>query len=145
MPVFLPGAFNGQRSLVGYNPWGHKESDMTEQSTDTQRRQHKRNGTSLDLEHWIRGWRVGEGHFDIERSVQKSTLDQMLSRCWVLPDSWRVGLGIQGGRKMRLGTLAVKETQYITEGNEDSVKLARWSLPGINFIFFFILNWSAVD
>ena len=21
---------NGQRSLVGYNPWGHKESDMTE-------------------------------------------------------------------------------------------------------------------
>ena len=25
----------GQRSLVGYSPWGHKESDMTEQlSTD---------------------------------------------------------------------------------------------------------------
>ena len=29
-PVFLPGEFPGQRSLVGYNPWGHKESDMTE-------------------------------------------------------------------------------------------------------------------
>ena len=29
-PVFLPGAFHGQRSLVGYSPWGHKESDMTE-------------------------------------------------------------------------------------------------------------------
>ena len=27
---FLPGKFNGQRSLVGYNPWGCKESDMTE-------------------------------------------------------------------------------------------------------------------
>ena len=23
----------GQRSLVGYSPWGHKESDMTEQLT----------------------------------------------------------------------------------------------------------------
>ena len=23
-PVFLPGEFPGQRSLVGYNPWGHK-------------------------------------------------------------------------------------------------------------------------
>ena len=29
-PVFLPGEFHGQRSLVGYCPWGHKESDMTE-------------------------------------------------------------------------------------------------------------------
>ena len=24
------GEFQGQRSLVGYSPWGHKESDMTE-------------------------------------------------------------------------------------------------------------------
>ena len=23
-PVFLPGKFHGQRSLAGYNPWGHK-------------------------------------------------------------------------------------------------------------------------
>ena len=28
-PVFLLGKFHGQRSLVGYTPWGHKESDMT--------------------------------------------------------------------------------------------------------------------
>ena len=25
-PVFLPGEFHGQRSLVGYNPWSRKES-----------------------------------------------------------------------------------------------------------------------
>ena len=29
--VFLPGKSHGQRSLVGYSPWGYKESDMTEQ------------------------------------------------------------------------------------------------------------------
>ena len=29
-PVFLPGKFHGLRSLVGYSPWGRKESDMTE-------------------------------------------------------------------------------------------------------------------
>ena len=29
-PVFLPGEFRGQRSLVGYNQWGHKELCMTE-------------------------------------------------------------------------------------------------------------------
>ena len=29
-PVFLPGESHGQRSLVGYSPWGHRESDTTE-------------------------------------------------------------------------------------------------------------------
>ena len=29
-PIFLPEESNGQRSLVGYSPWGRKESDMTE-------------------------------------------------------------------------------------------------------------------
>ena len=27
---FLPGKSHGQRNLVGYSPWGHKESDTTE-------------------------------------------------------------------------------------------------------------------
>ena len=30
-PVQLPGKSHGQRSLVGYSPWGRKESDTTEQ------------------------------------------------------------------------------------------------------------------
>ena len=29
--VFLPGKSHGQRSLVGYSPWGCKELEMTEQ------------------------------------------------------------------------------------------------------------------
>ena len=29
-PVLLPGESHGWRSLVGYSPWSHKESDMTE-------------------------------------------------------------------------------------------------------------------
>ena len=28
-PVFSAGTYHGQRSLAGYSPWGHKESDMT--------------------------------------------------------------------------------------------------------------------
>ena len=30
-PVFWPGEFHGQRSLVGCSPWSRKESDTTEQ------------------------------------------------------------------------------------------------------------------
>ena len=32
-PAFLPGESHGQRSLVGYGPWGCKELDMTERLT----------------------------------------------------------------------------------------------------------------
>ena len=30
-PVLLPGKSHGLRSLAGYSPWGHKESDTTDQ------------------------------------------------------------------------------------------------------------------
>ena len=35
-PVFLPGEFQGWRSLVGCDPWGHKEPDVTEWLTHTE-------------------------------------------------------------------------------------------------------------
>ena len=31
IPVLLPGKSHGQKSLVGCGPWGHEESDTTEQ------------------------------------------------------------------------------------------------------------------
>ena len=34
-PLFLPEEFHGQRSLVGYSSWGHKESDTIEWLTHT--------------------------------------------------------------------------------------------------------------
>ena len=37
-PVFLPGKSHGQRSLVGYSPWGHKELDTTEQLNNCNRK-----------------------------------------------------------------------------------------------------------
>ena len=32
-PVFLPGKSHGERSLAGYSPWSHKESDTTSMHT----------------------------------------------------------------------------------------------------------------
>ena len=32
IPIFLPGKFHGQKSLVGYSPWDCKQLDMTEQA-----------------------------------------------------------------------------------------------------------------
>ena len=37
-PVLLPGESHGQRSLVGYSPWGCKESEATEMTEHTHNR-----------------------------------------------------------------------------------------------------------
>ena len=34
LQVFLPGKFHGQRSLVGYSTWCHKELEKSTQSTE---------------------------------------------------------------------------------------------------------------
>ena len=41
-PVLLPGKSHEERSLMGYSPWGLKESDTTE-------RTHIHSGTNTDL------------------------------------------------------------------------------------------------
>ena len=46
-PVFLPEKPQEQRSLAGYSPWGHKESDTTEGLTRT----HGLGGLVLELAH----------------------------------------------------------------------------------------------
>ena len=40
MPIFLPGESHGQRSLVGFSPWGHKELDKTEATAHTHTHTH---------------------------------------------------------------------------------------------------------
>ena len=38
--IFLPGEFHEQNNLVGYSPWGHKESDTTKRYTHTHTHTH---------------------------------------------------------------------------------------------------------
>ena len=45
-PVFLPGKFHGQRSLVGYSPQGRKELDTTEQLSLSKTKEDFRRGES---------------------------------------------------------------------------------------------------
>ena len=45
-PVFLPGKSHGQRSLEGYSPWGHRQSDMTEVTLHVYKFKEHKNGQS---------------------------------------------------------------------------------------------------
>ena len=59
-PVSLPGESHGQRSLVGYSPWGHKESDMTEALMQESWQLEQRQGNT-SLNQMTPGWHV-RGH-----------------------------------------------------------------------------------
>ncbi|RCU27096.1 hypothetical protein DVA79_19545, partial [Acinetobacter baumannii] len=39
-PVFLPGESHGQRRLVAYSPWGHKESITAKETWHTHKHTH---------------------------------------------------------------------------------------------------------
>ena len=57
-PVFLPGEVHGQRNLVGYNPWGCKESDTTEWLTQTHKLPTEKE--TKDVSNWkLEGQKVG--------------------------------------------------------------------------------------
>ena len=52
-PVFLPGEFHGQRNLVGYRPWGHKEATTYEELiTHTHTRAHTHTHTFSGPTNW---------------------------------------------------------------------------------------------
>ena len=52
-PVFLPGKSHGQRSLVGYSPWGCKESHRTEQTHHTHTHMPKSPSTSSNMQEML--------------------------------------------------------------------------------------------
>ena len=53
-PVFLPRESHGQRSLVGYGPWGRTESDTTEVG-------HYFQSNSLKIVHFLVALSTGRG------------------------------------------------------------------------------------
>ena len=74
-PVFLPGEFDGQRSLAGYSPWGRKESDATKWPTDT----HTYTHIVISI--------LGMGKVrpkEIEKLAQVHTSSKWLSKGWNL-------------------------------------------------------------
>ena len=71
-PVFFPGKFHGQRSLVGYRPWGCKELEVTD-------------CTCIHTQAWL-SWR---SQMCLEKKTRKAS-----SQCYT---KW--GRGGKGGRE----------------------------------------------
>ena len=77
-PVLLPGEFHEQRSLVGYSPWGCKESDVTGRLNNSNNR-------------WMPCWTYFFLPFHVARQNEKVTADcpytEISSSCF-----WRIYL-----------------------------------------------------
>ena len=84
-PVFLPGEFHGQRRLVGYSPWGHKESDMTELLTHTHTHTHT-HGYSLSFNFTCLSTLVSLGISFVEGTVDACREGSIHRRHWFPPD-----------------------------------------------------------
>ena len=74
--VLLPGESHGQRSLAGYNPWGHKESDTTEHmSTSSYKVNIKRRDEKIhDLNFSLGSTTYNLQFFICERDVKTTAL-----------------------------------------------------------------------
>ena len=55
-PVFLPEKFRGQRRLVGYRPWGCKESDISEHCFVDESKKSHRNLTKVSRDKQTAHW-----------------------------------------------------------------------------------------
>ena len=79
-PLFWPGEFHGQRSLEGYSPWGHKESDMTERFhyKDQKNRSMEQNKEYTNRPTHV--WSIGFGQTNGGRLMEKGNF--LNKWCW---------------------------------------------------------------
>ena len=76
-PVFLPGESHGQRSLVGYSPWGHKELDTTERLGPAQHSTLSMNSNQVKSSDEVRERREGTV-LSVEEPLQDAPRPQAL-------------------------------------------------------------------
>ena len=94
-PVLLPGKSHGQRSLVGYSPWGHKESDMAEQL-------HFLFTRDLYVEKASGGDGIPVELFQILKDDAVKVLHSICQQIWKTqqwPQAWKRSVFIQSQRK----------------------------------------------
>ena len=77
-PVFLPGESHGQRSLLGYSPWGRKESNKTEHAHGPQTCRAKQAREDLASAN-----RVRRNHASLRRTARAAGWDPRESMSWL--------------------------------------------------------------
>ena len=109
-PVSLPGGFHEQRSLAGYSPWSHKESDKTEWLTLTLLQflelfkderswplsEHWRRLCSLELP-WGAGRQRAEGNKRYNPKEERRWNMRSGARASKEPEPWYLSPGLEHG------------------------------------------------
>ena len=87
-PVFLPGKFHRQKSLVGFRPWDHKELDTTEHT-------HTHVGWTYRLAYWVKSDSKRKTLYSIPYmgNLKRNDTSEFISET----DSQRMNLWLPGG------------------------------------------------
>ena len=94
-PVFLPEKSHGQRSLVGYSPWGHKESDTTKRLSPTLVNKSPWGKARTDASRL--DWQVQSSEVGLRSWRKPRTVSRRVGRL-----KWRLGME-RGSRWEKLG------------------------------------------
>ena len=86
-PVFLPGKFYIQRTLVGCSPWGRKEMDMTEQLNMNIYSNHRNNNNYIALP-TCKAW-FPSATYIFNFSSWKGSQGRIISISTLQPEKWR--------------------------------------------------------
>ena len=93
-PVFLPGEFHGQRSLSGYSPWGHKESNTTEQFSLSKVKSHTLQSSHSSPKYLPKGnesmCSYEDFHMNVHSSFACNSLSQNQYKCPSVGECWYV-------------------------------------------------------
>ena len=104
--LFLPRKFHGQRNLMGCSPWGHKESDMTKQLTQT----HTVSvvAETMCVRYVKQGRRVrGKESSELKTEWEKAMAPHSSTLAWKIP--WME----EPGRLQSVGSLRVRHDQRL--------------------------------
>ena len=114
-PIFLPGKSYGQRSLAGYSPWDHKESDMTDRLTHTHTHTHTR----------IRWVSVSSSGKEPNRQCRRCRLNPCIGkipwrRKWQCTLAWETPWTEEPGGLHSMGSQRVKNVLWLNNNNNIS-------------------------
>ena len=140
-PVFLPGESLGQRSLMGYNPWGPKESPMTEQlklSLFTGKQWGKKGHVTS-----VMTWHMGTYSVCRRVHTDASMCACMLS-CSVVSDSFQLhGLQPSGSSAHGASQAGALERAAVSSSTGSSRPRGRPSLPQLPRCRHILYHWTS--
>jgi len=144
----LPGRFHGQRSLVSYSPWGHKELDMAEWLSTHKRdtvliRSHTVLPPLLSLDNWIVWHEVFCASILVPSIMFQSSF--MCSMCWFLFLLKSITLCDYTTFYLFISYIHLGYLQFLTIMGNAALNIHIWAWTQFRFSWVCTYDWNRIN